>query len=330
MKLVPLDNIFDIQYGNQLDLYKLNASEENGINFVSRTRENLGIVSKVGKIATIEPFDSGLITVSLGGSYLLSSFVQPEPFYTAQNIKVLRPKRQMSFTEKIFYCKAIEKNRFRYSSHGREANKSLEEIEVPDQVPSNVLSLELDKKLNTKIVNDDSIKESDVDLNSVEWKFFNIGGKNGIFKLEKGYYNKKPPSRMDGEIPFFGASKKNYGITSWHYESELEKIYGPNKLLVTNNGSTCQAYYADQRFTCSHDVNILQPKQIELNKFIAIFLISIIKLDAFRWSYGRKWRIMRMKDSEIKLPVDNSGKVNWEFMESYIKFLPFSKTLALN
>ena len=32
----------------------------------------------------IEPYDEGLITVSLGGSFLLSSFVQPKKFYTAQ------------------------------------------------------------------------------------------------------------------------------------------------------------------------------------------------------------------------------------------------------
>src|SRR2546423_1856718 len=100
MKLKPLNEIFHIQYGNQFDLYKLETDESSDINFVSRSRENLGVVCKVSRFNDIEPFPAGLITVTLGGSYLLSSFVQKGKFYTAQNVKVLTPKQEMSFNEK--------------------------------------------------------------------------------------------------------------------------------------------------------------------------------------------------------------------------------------
>ena len=34
MKLVPLNSLFDIKYGNKFDLYKLDVSEKSKINFV--------------------------------------------------------------------------------------------------------------------------------------------------------------------------------------------------------------------------------------------------------------------------------------------------------
>ena len=37
--------------------------------------------------------------------------------------------------------------------------------------------------------------------------------------------------------------------------------------------------------------------------------------------------IDRMQKSLIKLPVDSNGKPDWQFMEDYIKSLPYSINL---
>ena len=50
-------------------------------------------------------------------------------------------------------------------------------------------------------------------------------------------------------------------------------------------------------------------------------------LEKYRFNYGRKWGIDRMKKSLIKLPVDSDGKPDWQFMEDYIKSLPYSINL---
>ena len=125
-----LSEIFDIVYGNQFDLNKMSVSDESYINFVSRGATNLGVVSKVDKCNDKEPFPAGCITVALGGS-VLSSFVQTNEFYTGQNVKVLKPKSKMSFELLVYYALCVEKNKFRYSSHGREANVTLNDIIVP-------------------------------------------------------------------------------------------------------------------------------------------------------------------------------------------------------
>lgn len=47
MNTVPLSSIFDIVYGSQLDLNKLVVDLNNGVNFISRSRENLGVYTKI-------------------------------------------------------------------------------------------------------------------------------------------------------------------------------------------------------------------------------------------------------------------------------------------
>ena len=139
MDLVPLNSIFEISRGNKLDFNKMVESSmgEDSVAFIRRSAEKNGLIAFVEKIEDIEPYESGLITVALGGS-ALSSFVQPWPFYTAQNIDVLHPRVDMSLDVKLYYCLCIEANRFRYSTYGREANRTLHTIEVPalDHIPS--------------------------------------------------------------------------------------------------------------------------------------------------------------------------------------------------
>ena len=83
MKLVKINQLFDIEYGNQLDLNKLKILRNpNSINFVSRTSKNNGVEDTIEKIKDLTPYPSNLITVTLGGTFLLSAFVPTKPFYT--------------------------------------------------------------------------------------------------------------------------------------------------------------------------------------------------------------------------------------------------------
>jgi hypothetical protein len=137
--LIELNHLFDIVHGNKLDLNKMTqvAADEDAVAFVGRSGTRNGVVANVKPIVDIEAHKAGYITVALGGA-ALSSFVQPRPFYTAQNIDVLKPKKEMSLDEKLYYCLCIEANSFRYSTFGREANRTLHRLLVPslESVPN--------------------------------------------------------------------------------------------------------------------------------------------------------------------------------------------------
>lgn len=339
MKLVKISDIFDVTYGTKFDMNKMSISKSSKIAFVSRTSKNNGIASYVDEYMGIKPLEKGKITVSLGGTYVLASFLQEEDFYTGQNVAVLSAKENLTKEEKLYYCMAITKNRFRYGAFGREANRTLKDLLIPDlsKIPSYVKNVNFNKYGNLS----ETFLDKKILLNPITWKTFRY---DEIFIIKKGFYNKKPPISESGEgILFIGATEFNNGITgriliddiskfskvgSIEINNTLEgKIFQGNCITVTNNGSVGNAFYQPNEFTCSHDVNPLYLKNHLLNKYIAMFLISLIKLEKYRWGYGRKWRPMRMPNSLINLPVDKNNNPDWQYMESYIKSLPFSKNI---
>ncbi len=137
MRLVPLHTLFDIKYGNSLELINLEQCSKhcpNSINFISRTEKNNGISAFVLKDEKIMENPANTISVAVGGS-VLASFFQTKPYYTGYHILVLSLKKQMSIAESLFYCDCIRLNRYKYN-YGRQANKTLGGIMLPAEMPN--------------------------------------------------------------------------------------------------------------------------------------------------------------------------------------------------
>lgn len=107
------DDLFDIDMGTKLDRVKM-AQVNPDVNFVGRANTNNGITARVDSIDGLEPYSTGNMTLSLGGEYLGSCFVQPDKFYTSQNVVVLIPKWDMSFEVKQFIATMIFRESISY------------------------------------------------------------------------------------------------------------------------------------------------------------------------------------------------------------------------
>lgn len=117
--------LFDIDMGTKLDKSKMTETNPE-VNFVGRANKNNGITSKVDIINGIVPYESGNLTLSLGGEYLGSCFIQPEKFYTSQNVVVLKPKHTMSDNVKRFIATMIFKEgRTHYKAFVDELNRHI-------------------------------------------------------------------------------------------------------------------------------------------------------------------------------------------------------------
>jgi Type I restriction modification DNA specificity domain. len=306
---MKISDLFILHQGNGFELYNMNVSDIGDINFVSRTAQNNGVVAKVCKDESKESFPAGYITVALGGS-VLSSFVQKKPFYTAYHIMVLEPKKEMSFNEKLFYCMCIQKNAYRYS-YGRQANKTLKDIMLPDNIPQWVKEKRI-QPISTKT------NRGKIELNIQNWKNYSM---DYLFDFVKGKRLTKA-DMIPGNVNFLGAISENNGVrekitTSYYWE--------PNCITINYNGSVGEAFYQSEPFWASDDVNVLYAKDCwELNRYIAMFIITIIKANKFRFGYGRKWTLEKMKDTVLKLPSKKDGTPDFDYMKKHIKTLPYS------
>ena len=159
MELKRIGDLFSVEYGNSLELNTLNRDLE-GVNFISRTAKNNGVSAKVKLLQNITPMPSGMITVALGGS-VLSTFLQPEPFYTGYHIYCLSPKSKMTDEEKLFYCCCIEANKYRFN-YGRQANRTLKDLMIPsaNEIPDWVGKIDLAKLEKNILTINNSIRDA--------------------------------------------------------------------------------------------------------------------------------------------------------------------------
>ena len=261
----------------------------------------------------------GSITVPLKGT-VVQAYLQLNDFYCAHQIAVLTVKKniKMSDEEKLFYCYCIRHNKFRFN-YGRQADRTLPNLLVPSK--ENLPQWIQDTKINNySNVSDKLKKNDDLILNVKNWKEFKY---SELFTIERGKGPRKKDAGGKGKVPVVTSIDGNNGLISYTDASPMHK---GNTIGVNRNGSVGEAYYQPIPFCSTEDVHIFTPK-FKLNKFIGLFLVTLIKLEKYRFNYGRKWGISRMQNSKIKLPVDENDKIDFNFMESYIQSLNFSNSL---
>lgn len=315
-----LSELFTVTYGNKLDLNKMvpRSTVNGGVNFVGRSSQNNGVSGTVALIADVEAYPSGLITVALGGTKILSSFVQEKSFYTAQNVAILSPKLPMSFAEKLYMCLCIRHNRFRYSAFGREANRTLRTLPVPEpsEFPSWVQAADISMFDRADAPNSNL---QVTDIKTSEWEPFTL---SNLFDIRKGKRLTKA-NMTRGTTPFVGSTDSRNGVTAFVGQSA---IHNKNTISLSYNGSVAEAFYQPVSFWATDDVNVLYPK-FEMTPEIALFICTVIRREKYRFNYGRKWHLERMRDAVIKLPIKNDGTPDFGYMELYIKSLPYSSQI---
>jgi hypothetical protein len=316
--MTRIDELFAVNYGNKLDMNKMvQVDWGTGVAFVGRRGVEQGVSGFVRPIDSISPFPAGLLTVALGGSFLLSSYVQQRSFYTAQNVAVLTPfDPEMPLLHRLFYAMCIRHNAFRYTAFGREANRTLGTLRLPDEVPSWVEKASFPTHEGLAAPSQAPLPLGD----PVGWHEFELGS---LFEITKGRRLTKA-SRVPGEIRFIGASEKNNGVTDYN---DLTPAFQGGQLTVAYNGSVGWSFYQDKPFFASDDVNVLEPKA-DVSPPTLLFVATVIKHGRSRYSYGYKWTLDRMRATTIRLPSKGADEPDWDFMDSFMRGLPFSGLVA--
>lgn len=322
MKLAELSSVFEVRYGHSLELNRLTqiSLADGGVPFVSRKMGDNGVAAFVRPIPDVVPAAGGSLSCALSGNGVLSTFVQDRPFYTAFHVAILEPKIEMSKSQLLYYCLCIVANRYRYS-FGRQANRTIKSLLIPDPscMPGWIgLSNSHPDMFNG--CDAPASKHQNPALASMAWRPFELGS---LFDLRKGRRLTKAKMKL-GNVPFIGAIDSNNGVSHFVEAS----IHDANTISVNYNGAgVAEAFYQPAPFWASDDVNVLYPR-FEMTPEIALFIAAIIRREKYRFSYGRKWHLERMRASKIFLPVDLDGNPDWMSMRIYINALPFSSQIS--
>lgn len=319
--LVKVSDLFNVIYGVNLELVNLTqckSSDKNAVPFVSRTENNNGVSAYVEMELDIEPNPAHTLSVAGGGS-VLSTFYQSFPYYSGRDLYVLMPKRKMSVIEMLFYAKCISANKYKYN-YGRQANKTLKNILIPSQISEELKNKltayhkELEKSISQKPIIDKKIK-----LEADKWRKFEL---NELFKIQGS--KTTPLLELEeygkGKYPYVTTQATNNGV-----EGFFDFYSEDGNILTADSAVLGYCSYQSLPFSASDHVEKLTPK-FKMNKYIAMFLSTILNLEQYRYNYGRKCSQDRMKKISIKLPSKN-GNPDFEYMENYIKSLSYSSSL---
>ena len=101
-------------------------------------------------------------------------------------------------------------------------------------------------------------------------------------------------------------------------------MFDGNAITVSINVPK-NVFYQEKDFCASVNIAILRNDYI--NKYSGLFIANLISYANRKYNYGNKQSKDRLNATIISLPVNTDGQPDYEFMEQYIKSLPFSKVL---
>jgi hypothetical protein len=320
-KLFKYEELFDVKKGRDVPMCVCEESKGN-TPYISATGGTNGVSCYIKSVPSCQ---NNTITISRTGGAGIP-FYQNRPYCASENIYILQPKFRLNKYIGLFLITLIKKERYRFN-YGRILNEGRLKRSIiklpsksngdPDfEFMESYIKFIMDK---IKPISKECVAHGGHRLISDEWRYFRY---SELFDIKKGMVLTKE-NMIDGNIPFISATDGNNGVRQY---IECNPLHEGNTITVSSNGSIGEAFYQEFPYCMSNDVYSLYPK-FELNKYIGLFLTTLIRKEKYRFNYGRKWNIGRMFNSLIKLPVKTDGQPDFEFMENYIKSLPYSASL---
>lgn len=320
--MTKVSDLFEPIYGANLEFNKMTPCA-NGIPFVARGSLNNGVVGFVKPIAGVKPNPAYTISVSGGGS-VLECFLQEIPYYSGRDLFYLKPKQPLTKKQMLFYCTVLRSNKYKYS-YGRQANRTLGDIAIPDinELPRWVNEVNIPVQPSKKPFHNKILS-----LDDREWRFFNL--KDIFPKLVKCKCTNASELLTEGnEINYIGAKKTENGFMQRVQKVDDLVSYG-NAIVFIGDGAGSIGYATYQKEDFIGSSTLTCGYSQYLNLYTGLFLVAILDLERYRFSFGRKYGKRQLNNMIIKLPYNKSKQPDWEFMEYYIKSLPYSSNLKIS
>ena len=163
-------------------------------------------------------------------------------------------------------------------------------------------------------------------LNTDEWKWFEVNEFCDMPYKAKAYNSnelQECAANDDNAILYVTRTDVNNGSKGFVINDNFSDIEEGNAITIGDTTSTI--YYQNRKFICGDHMVVLRSKHF--NIYTGLFITSLLNRERFRYNYGRAFTMDIIYRTRIKLPVTPEGTPDWQFMEDYIKSLPYSKNI---
>lgn len=349
-----LNDIATLTNGNKFDKNKM-SHDNPSINFVSRTRFNNGISDFVDKIEGTEPYPAGAITLALGGS-VGSTFVQPKPFYTGQNVGVIEFENK---SDKMKQFVAVVLNKVcitQFNAFKNEINKHFKrDLSIPLPLkpsadPSDYTQADIDwnymetvmsrvttraKERLASLPQPTDKKKTPVDTSA--WGEFVVGelfDKCDLKRIKPDFNKHADLSSTPSEefnLPLINAKVGNNGIMYYGRSSDWEAETMTLDIVNDGAASTGMVYAQPQATGTLYNAYQIKLKpSVHQNLTVSQLLFLATTTQASiqnKFSYENKAIWNKVKAETIKLPLKPSASpsnytqedIDWDYMENFMK-----------
>ena len=331
-----LSQLFDIDTGKDLIYSELLEGE---YPVVGHKAENNGVTATTQFLTTHKLYNHNN-TISLADRGNFFATIQTHDFYVGTRVKALVAKFNATRERLLFICVLINKEQYRFS-YGRNCCDRIDDFKLKlpidsnnnpdwqwiDNYVNNVIIPKSPQKAKSVLNNDfdiNPITNNRLCLNIENWKWFDY---SQIFTVTGS--KTTPDIELEeagfGVYPYVTTQAVNNGVEGF-FNIATEK----GNVLTVDSAVLGYCSYQSKDFSASDHVEKLIPK-FNMSTYIAMFLVTIINKEQYRYNYGRKCSQKKLKKSRLKLPAIKNAKgeyePDWQWMEDYIKGLPYSGCL---
>ncbi len=164
-------------------------------------------------------------------------------------------------------------------------------------------------------------------LRSVKWGEFKLGELFDVLSYKKRFDANKVSLVKNGGHPYIVRQSTDNGKKGNIDESVLFLNHGNT---ISFGQDTATMFYQEVPYFTGDKIKILKPKYVEFGKKNAQFFLASMRktFSSFAWGSSR-FNVETLKEQMIMLPINN-GKIDFDFMESFIAKLEAERVAELS
>lgn len=317
-----ISDIFTISPGKRLTKAVMKVGKRP---FIGATDSNNGITAWVDN--TNESLDKLVLGVNYNGS-VVETFFHPYECIFSDDVKRLHLKNGITSYHVMLFLKTMiiqQKVKFEYGYKFNEKRMKRQKILLPvtdEDSPDwqfmeeymrrkEILLLKPTiEKLCKLLIHRENLGGK---LCHSQWKPFSF---TEVFtKIQRGKRLKKA-DHTEGTVPYVSSTALNNGVDGFiGNEVSIRKF--EDCITIANSGSVGSAFFHQYEFVASDHVTQLKRKG--LDKYAYLFMLPIINRLSEKYCFNREINDKRIKREKILLPVNNKGKIDFEFMSSFMQ-----------